>query len=237
MVLRSDAYLSSSTHKMLVFVKSLTPSGPSVPRSITVGAPARLTGYHPATIRRALAPRGDLEGYCAACRTWENSHSSATAASLAPRSHTSSEGQPPSPRPGTTRTRGRPQARTRTRGNARRRPDHPPQHRPGARPPMTTPRKRRKPPGATTRGGRGNTHQRRRAAIAPLINAGHAPRARCLQTIDADEEWHLDHYDDRDGYPESATPPATSRRRRSHQRPRSTNALPGAALQVVTTLV
>ena len=33
-----------------------------MPRSITVRAAARLTGYHPATIRRALA-RGDLEGY------------------------------------------------------------------------------------------------------------------------------------------------------------------------------
>jgi excisionase family DNA binding protein len=38
-----------------------------VPRSITVGAAARLTGYHPSTVRRALL-RGDLEGYRAGAR-------------------------------------------------------------------------------------------------------------------------------------------------------------------------
>ncbi len=43
------------------------PNGLGVPRSITVGAAARLTGYHPATIRRALQ-RGDLEGYRAGRR-------------------------------------------------------------------------------------------------------------------------------------------------------------------------
>jgi excisionase family DNA binding protein len=36
-------------------------------RTITVGTAARLTGYHPATIRRALQ-RGDLDGYRAGRR-------------------------------------------------------------------------------------------------------------------------------------------------------------------------
>ena len=31
-------------------------------RTITVGTAARLTGYHPSTVRRALA-KGDLAGY------------------------------------------------------------------------------------------------------------------------------------------------------------------------------
>ena len=61
-------------------------------------------------------------------------------------------------------------------------------------------RRRRKPSGATTRGGWGNAHQRRRAAIAPLVNAGKATCARCNEPIHPDEEWHLDHNDTRDGY-------------------------------------
>ena len=60
--------------------------------------------------------------------------------------------------------------------------------------------RRRKPHGATTRGGWGNHHQRRRAAIAPLVNAGKATCARCHEPIHAGEEWHLDHNDTRDGY-------------------------------------
>ena len=36
-------------------------------RTLTVGIAARLTGYHPATIRRALQ-RGDLNGYRAGRR-------------------------------------------------------------------------------------------------------------------------------------------------------------------------
>ena len=60
--------------------------------------------------------------------------------------------------------------------------------------------RRRKPPGATTRGGWGNTHQRRRAAIAPLVNAGKATCARCGEPIHAGEEWHLDHDEQRSGY-------------------------------------
>jgi len=60
--------------------------------------------------------------------------------------------------------------------------------------------RRRKPPGATTRGGWGAAHQRRRAAIAPLVNAGKATCCRCHQPIHAGEEWHLDHNDTRDGY-------------------------------------
>ena len=62
------------------------------------------------------------------------------------------------------------------------------------------PARRRKPPGATTRGGSGNAHQRRRAAIAPLVNAGKASCARCNEPIHPDAEWHLDHNDTRDGY-------------------------------------
>ena len=62
-----------------------------------------------------------------------------------------------------------------------------------------TPR-RRKPPGATTRGGWGHDHQRRRAAIAPHVNAGNATCCRCHEPIHAGEEWHLDHTDSRDGY-------------------------------------
>jgi hypothetical protein len=61
-------------------------------------------------------------------------------------------------------------------------------------------RRRRKPPGATTRGGWGHEHQRRRAAIAPLVNTGHATCCRCDEPIHAGEEWHLDHSDDRAGY-------------------------------------
>ena len=60
--------------------------------------------------------------------------------------------------------------------------------------------RRRKPSGATTRGGWGHEHQRRRAAIAPLVNAGNATCARCQQPIHACESWHLDHNDARDGY-------------------------------------
>jgi excisionase family DNA binding protein len=45
----------------------LIPPVTGVPRSITVGAAARLVGVHPSTIRRALA-RGDLEGYRAGRR-------------------------------------------------------------------------------------------------------------------------------------------------------------------------
>ncbi len=61
-------------------------------------------------------------------------------------------------------------------------------------------RRRRKPPGATTRGGWGHRHQQRRAAIAPLVNAGKALCARCGEPIHAGEPWHLDHTDTRDGY-------------------------------------
>jgi excisionase family DNA binding protein len=37
------------------------------PSALTVGAAARITGYHPATVRRALR-RGELEGYRAGVR-------------------------------------------------------------------------------------------------------------------------------------------------------------------------
>jgi excisionase family DNA binding protein len=48
-------------------VLALPPAGTRRRPSLTVGAAARLTGYHPATIRRALI-RGDLEGYRAGLR-------------------------------------------------------------------------------------------------------------------------------------------------------------------------
>ena len=70
--------------------------------------------------------------------------------------------------------------------------------------------RRRKRRGATTLGGWGHAHQRRRAAIAPIVNAGRATCARCNETIHAGEEWRLDHNDARDGYlGVSRTPPAT----------------------------
>lgn len=60
--------------------------------------------------------------------------------------------------------------------------------------------RRRKPPGATTRGGWGHSHQRRRAAIAPLVRAGKATCARCGEPIHPDEDWHLDHNATLNGY-------------------------------------
>jgi hypothetical protein len=50
------------------------------------------------------------------------------------------------------------------------------------------------------RGGWGNAHQRRRAAIAPLVSAGKATCARCNEPIHPDADWHLDHNDTRNGY-------------------------------------
>ena len=65
---------------------------------------------------------------------------------------------------------------------------------------MTPPRRRRKPRGATTRGGWGHNHQRRRKAITPYVNAGKATCCRCNEPIDPGEPWHLDHSEARDGY-------------------------------------
>ena len=61
-------------------------------------------------------------------------------------------------------------------------------------------RRRSKPLGATTRGGRGAAHHTARAAIAPIVNAGKATCARCNEPIHQGEDWHLDHNDTRDGY-------------------------------------
>jgi hypothetical protein len=55
--------------------------------------------------------------------------------------------------------------------------------------------RKRKPPGATTRGGWGHNHQRRRAQLAPYVNAGKATCCRCHEPIHPGEEWHLDHDD------------------------------------------
>jgi hypothetical protein len=60
--------------------------------------------------------------------------------------------------------------------------------------------RRRKPSGATTRGGWGHNHQRRRASLAPYVEAGKATCCRCHEPIHPGEEWHLDHNDTRDGY-------------------------------------
>ena len=49
-------------------VLTLPPVGTRRLPTLTVGTAARITGYHPATIRRALL-RGDLEGYRAGTRT------------------------------------------------------------------------------------------------------------------------------------------------------------------------
>jgi hypothetical protein len=43
-------------------------------------------------------------------------------------------------------------------------------------------------------------HQQRRAAIAPLLNAGKATCARCGEPIARGDDWHVDHTDARDGY-------------------------------------
>ena len=64
---------------------------------------------------------------------------------------------------------------------------------------MPRPR-RRKPAGSTTRGGWGHSHQRRRAAIAPIVRAGKATCARCGEPIHPEDEWHLDHNAERNGY-------------------------------------
>jgi len=60
--------------------------------------------------------------------------------------------------------------------------------------------RKRKPRGATTKGGWSYQHQRRRASRAPFVNAGHAVCARCHYPIERGEEWHLDQNDTRDGY-------------------------------------
>jgi len=64
---------------------------------------------------------------------------------------------------------------------------------------MTRPR-RRKPPCATSRGGWGHDHQRRRAAIAPIVRAGKATCARCGDPIHPEDDRHLDHNAERNGY-------------------------------------
>jgi len=43
-------------------------------------------------------------------------------------------------------------------------------------------------------------HQRRRAAIAAIVNAGKATCARCHEPIDVGQKWHLDHNATREGY-------------------------------------
>jgi len=59
---------------------------------------------------------------------------------------------------------------------------------------------KRKPPGATTRGGWGHLHQQRRRELEPLVRAGALNCARCGRRIEAGQQWHLDHHDDRNGY-------------------------------------
>ena len=98
-------------------------------------------------------------------------------------------------------------------------------------------RRRRKPPGATSRGGWGNAHQRRRAAIAPIVNAGKATCARCNEPIHQGEEWHLDHNDTRDGYLGVAHAACNLREERTRPTASVARPLRPAALPLVTTLV
>jgi hypothetical protein len=59
---------------------------------------------------------------------------------------------------------------------------------------------KRKPPGATTRGGWGHLHQQRRRQLEPLVRSGALNCARCGQRIQRHEQWQLGHSDNRDGY-------------------------------------
>ena len=62
------------------------------------------------------------------------------------------------------------------------------------------PGRKRKHPGATTRGGWGYLHQQRRRELDRLVRAGAVKCARCGQRIQKHEQWALDHTDDRNGY-------------------------------------
>jgi hypothetical protein len=64
----------------------------------------------------------------------------------------------------------------------------------------STPAGKRKPPGATTRGGWGHVHQQRRRQLEPIVRAGAATCARCGNPIQPNEPWALDHNDARTGY-------------------------------------
>lgn len=46
----------------------------------------------------------------------------------------------------------------------------------------------------------GRDHQKLRAALKPYVETGRFLCARCFELIAADDEWHLDHTDDRTGY-------------------------------------
>jgi hypothetical protein len=61
------------------------------------------------------------------------------------------------------------------------------------------PVRKRKPPGATTRGGWGHMHQQRRQ-LEPLVRAGAVNCARCGRRVEPHEQFALDHTDDRNGY-------------------------------------
>jgi hypothetical protein len=60
--------------------------------------------------------------------------------------------------------------------------------------------RKRKPPGATSRGGWGHLHQQRRRQLEPLVRTGEVNCAPCGRRIERHEQWALDHTDDRHGY-------------------------------------
>jgi hypothetical protein len=46
----------------------------------------------------------------------------------------------------------------------------------------------------------GTPHQQRRRQLEPLVRAGGLNCARCGRRIEAGQQWHLDHHDERNGY-------------------------------------
>jgi len=54
--------------------------------------------------------------------------------------------------------------------------------------------------GTTKQRGYGSKHVKERQRYSRLVKSGNALCARCQGPIDPNEEWHLDHTDDRQGY-------------------------------------
>lgn len=53
---------------------------------------------------------------------------------------------------------------------------------------------------STTSRGYGVAHKKERERWRPIVQAGEALCARCDEPIDPEEDWHLDHTQDRTGY-------------------------------------